>query len=101
MTTPPIQTLTDELLGEIEFDAECHGSGATVAHTLIMLEEICTLRAENAELRKALDETVRQIEGNIKPTVRDCINGMKDHNDIYGYCDAIIDAISTAMEQAK
>jgi hypothetical protein len=48
MTTPPIQTLSDELLGEIEAD----GCLATQDECVRLITELRTVRAENAELRK-------------------------------------------------
>ena len=66
MTTPPIQTLTDELLGEIEAyylnaQSDLDGDPSGDLEVLdtdgcrkiaAMAAELRTLRAENAELRK-------------------------------------------------
>jgi hypothetical protein len=60
MSTSPIQTLTDELLGEIERDfsklnctAEFGPSVVRISSSICaIITELRTLRAENAELRK-------------------------------------------------
>jgi hypothetical protein len=53
MTTPIIQTLTDELLGEIELSEKCDcGFELDRADVAAIAGLIRTLRAENAELRK-------------------------------------------------
>ena len=53
------------------------------------------LEAERDQMRGALAEVVSQVDGNIRPTVRDCVNGLPDVQDIYAYCDQI-EAIATA-----
>ncbi|MGE1612316.1 ead/Ea22-like family protein [Pseudomonas monteilii] len=55
------------------------------------------LKAENEALRKALGEISGQVDGNIRCTVRDVVNGLPDVQDIYGYCDAIDEIIDAAM----
>lgn len=60
-------------------------------------EQIDQLKAENEALRKALGEISGQVDGNIRCTVRDLVNGLPDVQDIYGYCDAIDEIIDAAM----
>jgi hypothetical protein len=82
--------------------AECvaHYYAAVSRDTVLaMAAELRTLRAERAELVETMRDISRQIDGNIRPTVRDCINGMPDHNDIYDYCDAIEAAIDAAIQE--
>jgi uncharacterized coiled-coil DUF342 family protein len=55
------------------------------------------LKAENEALRKALREVMTQVDGNIRETVRDCVNGHNDVQDIYGYCDAIEAIVGGAL----
>jgi len=51
-----IQTLTDELLGEIEADAR-YGSGFVAPGTAIdLVDELRTLRAENKSLQESIDD---------------------------------------------
>lgn len=55
------------------------------------------LKAECEGLRKAMRAISNQVDGNIRETVRDCVNGRDDVQDIYGYCDqidAIIDEVT-------
>jgi hypothetical protein len=55
------------------------------------------LKAEIEALRTALCKIMTQIDGNIRVTVRDCVNGHDDVQDIYGYCDAIESLVDAAM----
>lgn len=67
----------------------------------VILERMKRLAAENESLRKALREVMTQVDGNIRETVRDCVNGHNDVQDIYGYCDnieALIDAAISSPE---
>ncbi|MDH0749504.1 hypothetical protein N5D61_24575 [Pseudomonas sp. GD03842] len=48
-------------------------------------------------LRNALTEVMAQVDCNIRETVRDCVNGRDDVQDIYGYCDTIEEVIYAAM----
>ena len=41
------------------------------------------------------------IDGNIRPTVRDCVDGRPDVQDIYGYCDEIEAEICAALAEVK
>lgn len=70
--------------------AEC---GALKAQAGPLLDLI----AENEALRKALREVMTQVDGNIRETVRDCVNGHNDVQDIYGYCDAIEAVVGGAL----
>lgn len=59
--------------------------------------------AEIETLRKALRDVSAHVDGNIRETVRDCVNGRDDVQDIYGYCDeidALIDAALAMGEQS-
>jgi hypothetical protein len=116
MTTPPIQTLTDELLGEIERKASSKQmEGFALVHNIdcvavmSLVTELRTLRAENAELRKdagrlqfVIEEgiTISQMNGTGMPMVYQC--QWHDCRQIDWYPSAIeaIDA-AIAMEQAK
>lgn len=63
---------------------------------------VLALIAEVEALRDALCGVMEQIEGNIRVTVRDCVNGMDDVQDIYEYCDnieAIVDLALSLGEQ--
>lgn len=46
-------------------------------------------------MHKALRNIAAEVDGNIRPTVRDCVNGQNNIQDIYGYCDQI-EAIAVA-----
>lgn len=64
--------------------------------------EVGRLKSENEKLRKSLCNVMAEVDGNIRETVRDCVNGLDDVQDIYGYCDsieAIVDA-ALSMEQS-
>ena len=59
-----------------------------------------TWREDQAELeafRSAMHKVMEQVDGNIRETVRDCVNGRDDVQDIYGYCDTIEEIIDAAM----
>lgn len=62
---------------------------------------IKTLIAENDALRQALQAITDQVEGNIRPTVRDCVNGQNNVQDIYGYCDQIESIVAAAMKEPQ
>jgi len=95
MTTPVIQTLTDELLGEIEAYG-CEQVSAMQAEALIA--ELRTLRAENAELRKDAGRLDWLADLNSPAQVMLPIQFVLDN--IHSMRDAI-DQCRTAMEQAK
>lgn len=52
-------------------------------------------------LLKALQAITTQVEGNIRPTVRDCVNGQNNVQDIYGYCDQIESIAAAAMKEPQ
>ena len=62
---------------------------------------IARLEAENEALRQALQAITNQIEGNIRPTVRDCVNGQNNIQDIHGYCDQIEAIAAAAMKEPQ
>lgn len=64
---------------------------------VVMAEAYDQLKAENEALRGAMHRVMEQVDGNIRETVRDCVNGRDDVQDIYGYCDAIELIISAAL----
>ncbi|MBI6621152.1 hypothetical protein YA0783_22905 [Pseudomonas corrugata] len=62
---------------------------------------VLALIAENEALRQALQSIATQVDGNIRPTVRDCINGQNNVQDIYGYCDQIESIAAAAMKEPQ
>ena len=52
-------------------------------------------------LRQALQAITTQVDGNIRPTVRECINGQNNVQDIYGYCDQIESIAAAAMKEPQ
>lgn len=68
--------------------ADCYGS-------------LGALIAENERLIQALQSITAQVEGNIRPTVRDCVNGQNNIQDIYGYCDQIEAIAAAAMKEPQ
>lgn len=72
----------------------CLESQATI---LSLISERDQLKAENEALRKALGKISVQVDGNIRCTVRDVVNGLPDVQDIYDYCDNIDEIIAAAM----
>jgi hypothetical protein len=59
------------------------------------------LKAECEGLRVALLQVSGQIDGNIRETVRDCVNGHDDVQDIYGYCDQIDAIVQDALGKGE
>lgn len=59
------------------------------------------LKAKNEALVQALQAITAQVEGNIRPTVRDCVNGQNNVQDIYGYCDQIESIAAAAMKEPQ
>jgi hypothetical protein len=59
------------------------------------------LNTENEALRQALREITAQVDGNIRPTVRDCVNGQDNVQGIYGYCDQIESIAAAAMKEPQ
>lgn len=68
---------------------------------------IAQLEAERDALRQQRDKLAgllerianHHIDGNIRPTVRDCVNGRPDVQDIYGYCDEISVEIEASLAE--
>ncbi|KGU87250.1 hypothetical protein N005_01475 [Pseudomonas mediterranea CFBP 5447] len=57
------------------------------------------LKAENEVLRKAIQSIAAQVDGNIRPTLRDGVSGQGHVQDIYRYCDTIEAIITGAITQ--
>ncbi len=101
------------LLGEIERleadAASMRGSLKAQGKDLTTAVRACSkavrerdqLKAENEALRKAMHNIMEQVDGNIRETVRDCVNGRDDVQDIYGYCDTIEGLVAAAMAKEK
>ncbi|MGP5872260.1 ead/Ea22-like family protein [Pseudomonas aeruginosa] len=74
---------------------------------LALLDENDRLKAENEELRGALQAVEAEVDGNIRPLTRDLVNmvsGLKNGshpNDIYEHCDEIERIIGAALEGDK
>ncbi len=90
------------LLAEIEGLTAQHGRDSAELRRLCSARDEARrerdqLKAENEQLRGAMHRVMEQVDGNIRETVRDCVNGRDDVQDIYGYCDAIELIISAAM----
>ena len=64
---------------------------------LALLTERAELKREVEQYRIAVAEVMRQVDGNIRETVRDCVNGHNDVQDIYDYCDQIEAAVNTVQ----
>ncbi|MEL4167318.1 hypothetical protein [Pseudomonas sp. ZS001] len=67
----------------------------------LSVDAVMTLLAENKTLRQALQAITAQVDGNIRPTVRDCANGQNNIQDIYGYCDQIEAIAAAAMKEPQ
>ena len=122
MTTPIVQSISDEQLAELEeraFQVLLPGGWWTYeqlnlfaygprdmrfieyASPYLINALIARLRAAEADVArsgKALSDILTQVDLNIRPTVRDIINGMPDANDIYGYCERIEQIALDALE---
>lgn len=62
---------------------------------------VLALIAENEALRQVLQDITAQVDGNIRTTVRDCVNGQNNVQDIYGYCDQIESIAAAAMKEPQ
>ena len=62
---------------------------------------VSALIAEKEALRHVIQAITAQVEGNIRPTVRDCVNGKNNIQDIYGYCDQIEAIAAAAMKEPQ
>jgi len=114
MTTPPVPSITDEQLAELEAladaavanpggyeDSEEEFEFMSQIRPMNIAGLIARLRAAEADAKRmgtALSQIMAQVDGNIRPTVRDIINGMPDANYIYDYCDQIDRIALEAME---
>jgi hypothetical protein len=97
----PVTSITDEQLAEIERFLSFGGSTLKI-HAGPLRGLIARLRAAEADAKRmgtALSQIMAQVDGNIRPTVRDIINGMPDANYIYDYCDQIDRIALEAMER--
>jgi hypothetical protein len=103
MTTPPIQTLTDEILWEIERTCVMRD----VSDIERVIAELRTLRAENAELRKTLSSLKWRIEDiSADLTARrggdgESFYGLDEWSTPIINLSRAVGVIDTAMEQAK
>lgn len=97
MTTPHVMSITDEQIAELEDSfAPFDGYQSTMIKALIT-----RLREAEADVErrgKAISDILTQVDMNIRPTVRDIINGMPDANDIYDYCERIEQIALDALE---
>lgn len=55
----------------------------------------------NLDMEKLCAAIMLEVEGNIRPTIRDCVNGADDVQDIYAYCDTIESIIESALKSAS
>ncbi|MGX4728011.1 hypothetical protein [Pseudomonas corrugata] len=93
--------LKDQTQAQADLEAE-RATNAQLTETLLAAEaERDQLRAENEALRQALKDITAQVDGNIRPTARDCVNGLDDVQDIYGYCDQIEAIAAAAMKEPQ
>ncbi|XAI95216.1 hypothetical protein [Leptolyngbya phage Lbo-JY16] len=105
MTTPIVPNISDEQLAELEDQSLRTRQDSDYTHISYgeLRGLIARLRAAEVDVErrgKALSEIMTEVDLNIRPTVRDIINGMPDANDIYGYCDTI-DRIAMAVLEPK
>ncbi|MCG6574926.1 hypothetical protein EGM97_09435 [Pseudomonas sp. AF32] len=92
----PVMTIDTE-----QYDAETHAPTLAQFYAAANPGAILALIAENERLRQALQAIATQLNGNIRPTVRDCVNGQNNIQDIYGYCDQIEAIAAAAMKESK
>lgn len=64
-------------------------------------QAILALIAENESLRQALQVITAQVDGNIRPTLRDGVSGQGHVQDIYRYCDQIEAIAAEAMKEPQ
>lgn len=62
---------------------------------------VLALIAEIEALRRAVQAITDEVDGNIRQTVRDCVNGQNNIHDIYGYCDQIEAIAAAAMKEPQ
>ena len=90
------------LIGEVEGLRAQHGRDSAELRSLCHArddarKERDQLKAEVEQLRGTLCGVMNQVDGNIRVTVRDCVNGMDDVQDIYEYCDNIEAIVDLAL----
>lgn len=91
-----------ELIAEVEGLRAQHGRDSAELSSLCQArddarKERDQLKSEVEQLRGTLCGVMDQVDGNIRATVRDCVNGMDDVQDIYEYCDNIEAIVDLAM----
>ena len=90
------------LIAEVEGLRAQHGRDSAELRSLCQArddarKERDQLKAEVEQLRGTLCGVMDQVDGNIRVTVRDCVNGMDDVQDIYEYCDNIEAIVDLAL----
>ena len=95
----PIEPISDEQLAELESiinEADDMYPQRRLYQSLIA--RLLAAEADVARRGKAISDILTQVDLNIRPTVRDIINGIPDANDIYGYCERIEQIALDALE---
>lgn len=70
------------------------------ANDTAAMGHLADMRQQRDKLAGLLERIANHhIDGNIRPTVRDCVNGRPDVQDIYGYCDEIAAEIESALSE--
>ncbi|WP_028236737.1 hypothetical protein [Pseudomonas brassicacearum] len=92
----PVMTIDTE-----QYDAETQAPTLAQFYAAANPAAVLALIAENEKLLQALQAITAQVDGNIRPTVRDCINGQNNVQDIYGYCDQIELIAAAAMKEPQ
>ena len=92
----------DQLKTEVEGLLAQHGRDSAELRSLCQArddarKERDQLKTEVEQLRGTLCGVMDQVDGNIRATVRDCVNGMDDVQDIYEYCDNIEAIVDLAL----
>ena len=90
------------MIGEVEGLRAQHGRDSAELRSLCQARDDSRkdrdqLKAEVEQLRGTLCGVMNQVDGNIRETVRDCVNGMDDVQDIYEYCDNIEAIVDLAL----
>lgn len=82
---------------KIQRDSQIERTVKAGGDLLFMRSERDQLKSEVEQLRGTLCGVMDQVDGNIRATVRDCVNGMDDVQDIYEYCDNIEAIVDLAL----
>lgn len=90
------------LIAEVEGLRAQHGRDSAELRSLCQARDYARkerdqIKAEVEQLRGTLCGVMNQVDGNIRVTVRDCVNGMDDVQDIYEYCDNIEAIVDLAL----